>query len=78
MATPRPSIDRAASETPNVRSLNNSHLSALTDPQSLSAGTGTEGSGELAAVVDDLLNQLSSKFTSVSSELLAKSEMAHS
>ncbi|KAF1944752.1 hypothetical protein EJ02DRAFT_77687 [Clathrospora elynae] len=31
-----------------------------------------EGSGELTAVVDDLLNQLNNKFTSISSELLAK------
>jgi hypothetical protein len=28
---------------------------------------------ELAAVVDDLLNQLNHKFTSISSELLSKS-----
>ncbi|KAF2873764.1 heat shock factor binding protein 1-domain-containing protein [Massariosphaeria phaeospora] len=28
--------------------------------------------GELAAVVDDLLNQLNSKFNSISSELLSK------
>jgi hypothetical protein len=40
-------------------------------PQSLNSST--TGSEELAAVVDDLLNQLNSKFTSVSSELLAKS-----
>jgi heat shock factor-binding protein 1 len=33
-----------------------------------------EGSGELTAVVDDLLNQLNNKFTTISSELLAKSE----
>jgi hypothetical protein len=40
-------------------------------PQSLNSST--DSSSELAAVVDDLLNQLNSKFTSVSSELLAKS-----
>ncbi len=33
-----------------------------------------DSSGELAAVVDDLLNQLNTKFTSISSELLSKSE----
>ncbi|KAF1837740.1 hypothetical protein BDW02DRAFT_565666 [Decorospora gaudefroyi] len=32
----------------------------------------TEGSGQLTAVVDDLLNQLNSKFSTISSELLAK------
>jgi heat shock factor-binding protein 1 len=53
MATPRPTVDRAASD---ANSLN----------------TGTDGSGELAAVVDDLLNQLNTKFTSISSELLSK------
>jgi len=31
-----------------------------------------ESSGELTAVVDDPLNQLNTKFTTVSSELLAK------
>ncbi|EDU48887.1 heat shock factor-binding protein [Pyrenophora tritici-repentis] len=31
-----------------------------------------EGSGELTAVVDDLLNQLNTKFTTISSELLSK------
>ncbi|KAF2825856.1 hypothetical protein CC86DRAFT_35906 [Ophiobolus disseminans] len=40
------------------------------DASALNAGG--DSSGELAAVVDDLLNQLSSKFTSISSELLAK------
>ena len=40
-------------------------------PQSLNSST--DSSSELAAVVDDLLNQLNSKFTSVSNELLAKS-----
>ncbi|CAI9633012.1 unnamed protein product [Alternaria burnsii] len=34
--------------------------------------TNQESSGELTAVVDDLLNQLNTKFTTVSSELLAK------
>jgi len=31
-----------------------------------------ESSGELTAVVDDLLNQLNTKFTTISSELLNK------
>ncbi|EOA87422.1 hypothetical protein ACJQWK_10087 [Exserohilum turcicum] len=31
-----------------------------------------EASGELTAVVDDLLNQLNTKFNSISSELLSK------
>ncbi|CAN9277576.1 hypothetical protein GT037_010947 [Alternaria burnsii] len=34
--------------------------------------TNQESSGELTAVVDELLNQLNTKFTAVSSELLAK------
>ncbi|OAL46753.1 hypothetical protein IQ07DRAFT_590287 [Pyrenochaeta sp. DS3sAY3a] len=42
---------------------------AASDTNSLNS---SEGSGELAAVVDDLLNQLNTKFTSISSELLAK------
>ncbi|KAJ4362323.1 hypothetical protein N0V83_010416 [Neocucurbitaria cava] len=32
----------------------------------------TDSSGELAVVVDDLLNQLNTKFSTISSELLAK------
>ncbi|KAF2632908.1 hypothetical protein BU25DRAFT_487310 [Macroventuria anomochaeta] len=34
--------------------------------------TSTDSSAELAAVVDDLLNQLNTKFTTISSELLSK------
>ncbi|OAL05299.1 hypothetical protein IQ06DRAFT_289520 [Phaeosphaeriaceae sp. SRC1lsM3a] len=33
---------------------------------------GGDSSGELAAVVDDLLSQLNTKFSTISSELLAK------
>ncbi|KAJ8117572.1 hypothetical protein OPT61_g1257 [Boeremia exigua] len=33
----------------------------------------TDSSAELAAVVDDLLNQLNTKFTTISSDLLSKS-----
>ncbi|KAL6704269.1 hypothetical protein ACN47E_008333 [Coniothyrium glycines] len=43
---------------------------AASDNTSLNSNN--EASGELTAVVDDLLNQLSNKFSSVSSELLAK------
>ncbi|KAF2027459.1 hypothetical protein EK21DRAFT_71799 [Setomelanomma holmii] len=39
---------------------------------SLSLNSTAEGSGELAAVVDDLLNQLNTKFSTISSELLSK------
>lgn len=35
---------------------------------------GGDSSGELAAVVDDLLSQLNTKFSTISSELLAKSK----
>ncbi|KAF2088028.1 hypothetical protein K490DRAFT_40653 [Saccharata proteae CBS 121410] len=42
----------------------------LTNRQQNQAPEG--GSAELTAVVDDLLNQLSNKFSNVSSELLAK------
>ncbi|KAJ4405728.1 hypothetical protein N0V91_005035 [Didymella pomorum] len=34
--------------------------------------TSTDSSAELAAVVDDLLNQLNTKFTTISSDLLSK------
>ncbi|CBX96506.1 hypothetical protein LEMA_P107710.1 [Plenodomus lingam JN3] len=37
-----------------------------------SVNSNSEGSGELTAVVDDLLNQLNTKFTTISSELLSK------
>jgi hypothetical protein len=36
--------------------------------------TNTDSSAELAAVVDDLLNQLNTKFTTISSDLLSKSK----
>ncbi|EOD44754.1 Heat shock factor-binding protein [Neofusicoccum parvum] len=36
------------------------------------SSTGGESSAELVAVVDDLINQLSSKFTNISKELLEK------
>ncbi|KAH7067336.1 heat shock factor binding protein 1-domain-containing protein [Paraphoma chrysanthemicola] len=40
------------------------------DNQSLNSSS--ESSGELAAVVDDLLHQLNTKFSTISSELLSK------
>ncbi|KAF2848173.1 hypothetical protein T440DRAFT_178942 [Plenodomus tracheiphilus IPT5] len=43
---------------------------AASDNNSLNSNS--EGSGELTAVVDDLLNQLNTKFTTISSELLSK------
>ena len=49
---------------------------SLTRKQS-AVSTNQESSGELTAVVDDLLNQLNTKFTTVSSELLAKSKQEH-
>jgi heat shock factor-binding protein 1 len=68
MATPRPNIDRTATDTPVRR-----------DPQlrwrSSNLNPNGDSSGELAAVVDDLLSQLNSKFSSISSELLAKSKI---
>jgi heat shock factor-binding protein 1 len=42
--------------------------------QSPGLNTNTDSSTELAAVVDDLLNQLNTKFTTVSSDLLSKSK----
>ena len=42
--------------------------------QSPGLNTSTDSSAELAAVVDDLLNQLNTKFTTISSDLLSKSE----
>ena len=41
----------------------------------LSQGAETSSSEDLATVVDDLLNQLSTKFTNISSDLLTKSEL---
>jgi heat shock factor-binding protein 1 len=49
----------------------NNLLSSSNPNQSLHSSA--EGSGELAAVVDDLLNQLNTKFSTISSELLSKS-----
>ncbi|KAH6642078.1 heat shock factor binding protein 1-domain-containing protein [Boeremia exigua] len=45
-----------------------------TPNEALSPGfnTSTDSSAELAAVVDDLLNQLNTKFTTISSDLLSK------
>jgi heat shock factor-binding protein 1 len=43
--------------------------------QSPGFNNSTDSPGELAAVVDDLLNQLNTKFTSISSELLSKSKL---
>ncbi|KAF2997117.1 hypothetical protein E8E13_004359 [Curvularia kusanoi] len=40
--------------------------------QSSGLNTSTDSSAELAAVVDDLLNQLNTKFTTISSDLLSK------
>ncbi|CAC9894440.1 unnamed protein product, partial [Aureobasidium pullulans] len=43
---------------------------------SADASNGPEsGSDDLATVVDDLLNQLSNKFTTISSELLTKERL---
>lgn len=41
--------------------------------QTSGLNTSTDSSAELAAVVDDLLNQLNTKFTTISSDLLSKS-----
>lgn len=43
--------------------------------QSPGLNTSTDSSAELAAVVDDLLNQLNTKFTTISSDLLSKSKL---
>ncbi|CAD0099962.1 unnamed protein product [Aureobasidium mustum] len=42
------------------------------DTTEASNGADTSSSEDLATVVDDLLNQLSTKFTNISSDLLAK------
>jgi hypothetical protein len=41
-------------------------------------GTEASPSEDLATVVDDLLSQLSTKFTNISSDLLTKSELSSS
>jgi len=46
----------------------------INTPQSPGLNTSTDSSAELAAVVDDLLNQLNTKFTTISSDLLSKSK----
>ncbi|KAK7193302.1 hypothetical protein DPSP01_013670 [Paraphaeosphaeria sporulosa] len=45
-----------------------------TDSSPSALNSSTDSSAELQQVVDDLLTQLQSKFTNVSSELLAKME----
>lgn len=75
MATPHPLADRAAATD------NNTVAALYTKPENLqvtnlmhkSINSNSAGSAELTAVVDDLLNQLHTKFTTVSSELLSKS-----
>ncbi|KAH9877784.1 hypothetical protein J1614_003001 [Plenodomus biglobosus] len=47
-------------------------LADRTTSDNNSLNSNSEGSGQLTAVVDDLLNQLNSKFTTISSELLSK------
>jgi hypothetical protein len=76
MATPRPTIDRAASDA-NVRNIRKPE-SRLSDPYTQSLNPNSDSSGELAAVVDDLLSQLNSKFSQISSELLSKSKIGTS
>jgi hypothetical protein len=76
MATPRPTIDRAASDA-NVRNMRKPE-SRLSDPYTQSLNPNSDSSGELAAVVDDLLSQLNSKFSQISSELLSKSKIGTS
>lgn len=71
MATPQPLNDRATSDT-NVLLPHYPTTPRLPMVQSLHSNN--EGSGELTAVVDELLNQLNTKFTTVSSELLSKSK----
>jgi antitoxin component HigA of HigAB toxin-antitoxin module len=44
--------------------------------QLTSEQSGETAPSELVATVDDLLNQLSSKFSNLSSEMIAKSEIA--
>ncbi|OSS43363.1 hypothetical protein B5807_11938 [Epicoccum nigrum] len=46
--------------------------SSSNDALSSGLNTSTDSSAELAAVVDDLLNQLNTKFTTISSDLLSK------
>ncbi|KAF2646083.1 hypothetical protein P280DRAFT_415025 [Massarina eburnea CBS 473.64] len=46
--------------------------SADRTPTNDNASPGTDSSNELAQVVDDLMTQLTSKFSTVSSEILAK------
>lgn len=45
---------------------------ASSDSTSPAFNSSTDSSSELAAVVDDLLNQLNTKFTTISSDLLSK------
>ncbi|KAK3648559.1 hypothetical protein LTR56_007385 [Elasticomyces elasticus] len=55
---------------------NNSTLSAQVKKLNVSDDTASETApSELVAVVDDLLNQLSSKFGNLSSELIGKSSL---
>jgi len=76
MATPQPLADRAQSDTAVRACYIHDAPLYLTRAQS-AVSKDAESSGELTAVVDDLLNQLNTKFTTVSSELLAKSDYKH-
>ncbi|RMZ71355.1 heat shock factor binding 1 [Pyrenophora seminiperda CCB06] len=76
MATPQPLADRTQSDSAVCNNIpthitNPSARATKGHEQSVHSNN-AEGSGELTAVVDDLLNQLNNKFTSISSELLSK------
>ena len=68
----RPSAERSTSDG-SVRM--QSYPYATTTDTEEALNSSTDSSAELQQVVDELLTQLQSKFTSVSSELLAKSRL---
>lgn len=72
MATPQKQPP-TSSETA-VRTYPHSFVERTDTHQSPGFNTSTDSSAELAAVVDDLLNQLNTKFTTISSDLLSKSK----
>ncbi len=72
MATPQKQLSTPSEVT--VRPHPHSSVEPTNTHQSPGLNTSTDSSAELAAVVDDLLNQLNTKFTTVSSDLLSKSK----
>ena len=73
----RPSAERSTSDG-SVRAIltTSPNFYSPISNTSQALNSSTDSSAELQQVVDELLTQLQSKFTNVSSEILAKSKMS--